>query len=71
MLLLIIISIASSCKTRADYHQQTFMPSYLDNVLSKNIAFSVGIDHMGNKWVGSQKGIYKFDGKKWYTYFTK
>ncbi len=67
----LFILVASACNNKDAAVVNNTIPSYIQNVLCKNLACTIAIDAKGNKWLGTQRGVLKFDGTNWYTYFTK
>ena len=38
------------------------------NSISSNFVYSIAIDAKGNKWIGTENGVCKFDGQNWVNY---
>ena len=40
----------------------------LSNTISSNVIYSIALDSHGNKWIGTDNGVCKFDGQNWVSY---
>jgi ligand-binding sensor domain-containing protein len=67
IIIAVLALIVYSCKKAT---ATTSMTNYTELGLINNTVYTIAIDAQGNKWVGTQQGVSKFDGKNWTPYTT-
>jgi ligand-binding sensor domain-containing protein len=67
ILMVFFVIITCSCKKE---NTSSTLTNYTEFGLINKTVYALAIDAQGNKWVGTQQGISRFDGKNWTAFTT-